>query len=158
MATLTLNRPDRLNALSPPIMQGLLEALPRLGRDTGVGAIILRGAGRAFCAGGDVKSMAEQAVDRSFEEQSAICASEWIARFLHEIPKPTIAMVNGARRRRGHGARACMRFAHSRRIGAVHNRLWRTSGSPVTLGADKNSDDAMPYLFSLQAGWDRQGT
>ena len=58
VATLTLNRPDRLNALSTPIMEGLLEALPRLARDTAVGVIVLTGAGRAFCAGGDVKSMA----------------------------------------------------------------------------------------------------
>lgn len=56
VATLTLNRPDRLNALSTPIMEGLLEALPRLAEDPAVGAIVLTGAGRAFCSGGDVKS------------------------------------------------------------------------------------------------------
>jgi enoyl-CoA hydratase/carnithine racemase len=59
VATLTLNRPDRLNALSTPIIEGLLEALPRLAEDTEVGAIVLTGAGRAFCSGGDVKSMTE---------------------------------------------------------------------------------------------------
>ena len=68
VATLTLNRPDRLNALSTPIMEGLLEALPRLARDTGVGVVVLTGAGRAFCAGGDVKSMAERSAERSMEE------------------------------------------------------------------------------------------
>ena len=61
VATLTLNRPERLNALSTPIMDGLLEALPRLARDSAVGAIVLTGAGRAFCAGGDVKGMATRA-------------------------------------------------------------------------------------------------
>src|SRR5271169_6204148 len=85
VATLTLNRPERLNALSTPIMDGLLEALPRLARDSAVGAIVLTGAGRAFCAGGDVKSMAEGRVERRME----------VSRLLHEIPKPTIAMVNG---------------------------------------------------------------
>jgi 2-(1,2-epoxy-1,2-dihydrophenyl)acetyl-CoA isomerase len=59
VATLTLNRPERLNALSSPIMEGLLEALPRLARDDSVGAIVITGTGRAFCAGGDVKRMAE---------------------------------------------------------------------------------------------------
>src|SRR5947209_19493952 len=71
VATLTLNRPDRLNALSTPIMEGLMEALPRLAGDPVVGAIVLTGAGRAFCAGGDVQRMAEETVPRSSEEDVA---------------------------------------------------------------------------------------
>jgi 2-(1,2-epoxy-1,2-dihydrophenyl)acetyl-CoA isomerase len=97
VATLTLNRPDRLNALSTPIIDGLLHALPRLAADPAVGAIMLTGAGRAFCAGGDVKRMAEETVVRSTAEDVArLRAKMDISRLLHEIPKPTIAMVNGA--------------------------------------------------------------
>src|SRR6185503_14182297 len=97
VATLTLNRPDRLNALSAPIMDGLLEALPRLAADPAIGAIVLTGAGRAFCAGGDVKRMAEETVPRSSDEDVArLRARMEISRLLHEIPKPTIAMVNRA--------------------------------------------------------------
>ena len=59
VAMLTLNRPDRLNAMSRPMLDALLEALPRLAADPEVGAVVLTGAGRAFCAGGDVKAMAE---------------------------------------------------------------------------------------------------
>ena len=96
VATLTLNRPDRLNALSAPIMEGLLEALPRLASDTAVGAIVLTGAGRAFCAGGDVKRMAEESIDRSGQEAVTLLRGRMeVSRLLHEIPKPTIAMVNG---------------------------------------------------------------
>ena len=96
VATLTLNRPDRLNALSTPIMEGLLEALPRLAGDSSIGAIVLTGAGRAFCAGGDVKRMAEETVPRSTDEDVARLRGRMeISRLLHEIPKPTIAMVNG---------------------------------------------------------------
>src|ERR1041385_7143709 len=96
VATLTLNRPDRLNALSAAIMEGLLEALPRLASDPAVGAIVLTGAGRAFCAGGDVKRMAEETVPRSSDEDVArLRARMEVSRLLHEIPKPTIAMVNG---------------------------------------------------------------
>src|SRR6476620_1375008 len=96
VATLTLNRPDRLTALSAPIMEGLLEAVPRLAADSSIGAIVLTGAGRAFCAGGDVKRMAEETVPRSSEEDVARLRSRMeISRLLHEIPKPTIAMVNG---------------------------------------------------------------
>src|SRR6185295_10575470 len=97
VATLTLNRPDRLNALSAPIMEGLLQALPRLAADPAIGTIVLTGAGRAFCAGGDVKRMAEEAAPRSSDEDVArLRARMEISRLLHEIPKPTIAMVNGA--------------------------------------------------------------
>jgi 2-(1,2-epoxy-1,2-dihydrophenyl)acetyl-CoA isomerase len=96
VAALTLNRPDRLNALSTPIMEGLLEALPRLAWDPAVGAIVLTGAGRAFCAGGDVKSMAEGSVERDMEEAVTHLRGRMeVSRLLHEIPKPTIAMVNG---------------------------------------------------------------
>lgn len=96
VATLTFNRPDRLNALSTPITQGLLDGLPRLAADPSVGVIVLTGAGRAFCAGGDVKSMAEGAVERSVEEAvSDLRGRMEVSRLLHEIPKPTIAMVNG---------------------------------------------------------------
>ena len=96
VATLTLNRPDRLNALSTPILEGLLEALPRLARDPAVGAIVLTGAGRAFCAGGDVKRMAEESTERSGAEAVALLRGRMeVSRLLHEIEKPTIAMVNG---------------------------------------------------------------
>ena len=88
VATLTLNRPDRLNALCTPIMEGLLEALPRLARDTGVGVIVLTGAGRAFCAGGDVKSMAERSAERSVEEAVIHLRGRMeVSRLLHEISK-----------------------------------------------------------------------
>jgi 2-(1,2-epoxy-1,2-dihydrophenyl)acetyl-CoA isomerase len=96
VAILTLNRPDRLNALSTPIMDGLLEALPRLTQDTAVGVIVLTGAGRAFCAGGDVKSMAEGSVERSVQEAVTHLRGRMeVSRLLHEVSKPTIAMVNG---------------------------------------------------------------
>src|SRR5439155_12896872 len=68
IATLTFNRPERMNALSTPIMEGLLHGLPRLAGDPAVKVVILTGAGRAFCAGGDVKSMAEGGESRSAAE------------------------------------------------------------------------------------------
>src|SRR5271156_2197925 len=96
VAILTLNRPDSLNALSTPITQGLLDGLPRLAADPAVGVIVITGAGRGFCAGGDVKSMAEPGAPRSEPEAIAHLRSrEELSRLLHEIDKPTIAMVNG---------------------------------------------------------------
>ncbi|GAC1333858.1 MAG: enoyl-CoA hydratase [Beijerinckiaceae bacterium] len=97
VATLTFNRPDRMNALSKPIMDGLLEGLPRLAGDPSVAVIVLTGAGRAFCAGGDVKRMAADEKPPSEAEATAnLRARTEVSRLLHEIPKPTIAMVNGA--------------------------------------------------------------
>ena len=99
VAVLTLNRPDRLNAMSPSMLDALLEALPRLAADPEVGVVVLTGAGRAFCAGGDVKAMAE---GREFggttleEKAQALRSRMEVSRWLHEMPKPTIAMVRGA--------------------------------------------------------------
>jgi 2-(1,2-epoxy-1,2-dihydrophenyl)acetyl-CoA isomerase len=96
VATLTLNRPDRLNALSTPMLDGLLEALPRLAADPGIAVVILTGAGRGFCAGGDVKGMAEGASQLGLEDAvQRLRGRMEVSRLLHEIPKPTIAMVNG---------------------------------------------------------------
>jgi 2-(1,2-epoxy-1,2-dihydrophenyl)acetyl-CoA isomerase len=96
IATLTFNRQARLNALSTPIVDGLLEALPRLEADTAVGVIVLTGAGRAFCSGGDVKGMAEATPSRDIGEAVLRLRSRMeVSRLLHEIGKPTIAMVNG---------------------------------------------------------------
>jgi 2-(1,2-epoxy-1,2-dihydrophenyl)acetyl-CoA isomerase len=77
-------------------LDGLLEALPRLAKDPDIGAIVLTGAGRAFCAGGDVKRMAEDPGQHNFEEAvQRLRGRMEAARLLHEIEKPAIAMVNG---------------------------------------------------------------
>ena len=98
VAVLTLNRPDRLNAMSRPMLDALLEALPRLAEDPAVGVVVLTGAGRGFCAGGDVKAMAEgkELGGQTMEEKAqALRARMETSRWLHEMPKPTIAMVRG---------------------------------------------------------------
>ena len=98
VAVLTLNRPDRLNAMSRPMLDALLEALPRLAEDPAVGVVVLTGAGRGFCAGGDVKAMAEgnELGGQTMEEKAqALRARMETSRWLHEMPKPTIAMLRG---------------------------------------------------------------
>lgn len=115
VAVLTMNRPDALNALTRPMMKGMWDALERYGADPAVGCIVLTGAGRGFCAGGDVKAMAsgEKSLG-SFEAKAAdLRARMDIVRLLHAGPKPTIAMVNGVAAGAGLGlALACdMRLA-----------------------------------------------
>jgi 2-(1,2-epoxy-1,2-dihydrophenyl)acetyl-CoA isomerase len=121
IATLTLNRPDRLNALSTLIMDGLLEALPRLANDAAVGAIVLTGAGRAFCSGGDVKSMAEGASGQRTSEDAVthLRGRMEVSHLLHEIPKPTIAMLNGP----AAGAGLSLALACDLRVAAQSARL-----------------------------------
>jgi 2-(1,2-epoxy-1,2-dihydrophenyl)acetyl-CoA isomerase len=99
VAVLTMNRPDRLNALSGEMLDTMLEALPRLADDPNVGCIVLTGAGRGFCAGGDVKAMAEgreMSGDTLEERAQGLRTKMETSRWLHEMPKPTIAMVRGA--------------------------------------------------------------
>ena len=96
IVTLTLNRPERLNAFSPDMLAGLHEALPRLGADPAVGAIVLTGAGRAFCAGGDVKTMGKRA-ERSFEQRvESIRTMHQLPLMMRTLPKVIIGMINGA--------------------------------------------------------------
>lgn len=119
VVTLTLNRPERRNALSKEMAQELLQALRRLQADESVGVLLLTGSGKGFCAGGDVKAMSDQ--DPSNLEQQAVALRERseIARLLHEMPKITIAMVNGA----AVGAGLAMALACDLRFGAAGAKL-----------------------------------
>ncbi|MGH8631198.1 MAG: enoyl-CoA hydratase/isomerase family protein, partial [Burkholderiales bacterium] len=105
VALITLNRPDSLNAMGGDLMPLLAQHLEQCRWDGGVRCVVLTGAGRAFCAGGDVKSMAGRTdggdgkrspaasfaygVDELRESQRRTSGT------LHTMPKPTIAMVNG---------------------------------------------------------------
>jgi len=95
IAWLTLNRPDRLNAFSPTMLQALGDALQRLGSNAEVGAVVITGAGRGFCAGGDVKTM-ETRASQGFEERvEGLRRMHQLPLLLRTIPKVVIAMVNG---------------------------------------------------------------
>jgi 2-(1,2-epoxy-1,2-dihydrophenyl)acetyl-CoA isomerase len=122
VATLTMNRPDRLNALSRDMLDRMLEALPRLAARPEVGVVVLTGAGRAFCSGGDVKAMAEarEAEGDTLEERAqALRARMESSRWLHEMPKPTIAMIRGA----AAGAGLSLALACDLRIASDNARL-----------------------------------
>lgn len=104
VALLTLNRADRLNAINGELMEALLEATRRLAADDTVRAVLLAGAGRAFCSGGDIRegdrrrdAQGAPARKPEFDEQVWSRYSRMqTARYLQEMPKPTIAMIRGA--------------------------------------------------------------
>ncbi|GJL86747.1 MAG: enoyl-CoA hydratase [Minwuia thermotolerans] len=98
VAVLTMNRPDRLNALSGEMLEALVENCQRLSMDRSIGCVVITGAGRGFCAGGDVKSMAEgrEFADNTLEAKVLkLRGGMEVSRLLHEMAKPTIAMVRG---------------------------------------------------------------
>ncbi|MBW2245061.1 MAG: enoyl-CoA hydratase/isomerase family protein, partial [Deltaproteobacteria bacterium] len=69
VAVVTLNRPEARNAISLEMKRALVELIPALGSDKGVGCVLLTGAGGAFCAGGDTKRMAAEGKPPSPEER-----------------------------------------------------------------------------------------
>ena len=109
VAVITLNRPDSLNAMGGQLMPLLSRYLVESSNDRSVRCVVLTGAGRAFCAGGDVKGMAagRDPVLRSNGEAPSVAgafaagvenlrASQRATSYmLHTMPKPTIAMING---------------------------------------------------------------
>ncbi|MEM9045907.1 MAG: enoyl-CoA hydratase [Pseudomonadota bacterium] len=98
IATLTLNRPEALNALSTEMLAALQGQFDKLSNDDTVKAVVLRGAGRAFCAGHDLKQMtaARQAPDggrEAFSDLFAQCARMMTS--IRHLPQPVIAEVHG---------------------------------------------------------------
>ena len=94
---LTLNRPEVMNAFSDTMRAQLLAQLERFATDRSVRCIIITGAGRAFCAGGDIASMAKLQDANSTEvvEQRMALGSQ-VVQLLRRMPQPVIAAVNGA--------------------------------------------------------------
>jgi 2-(1,2-epoxy-1,2-dihydrophenyl)acetyl-CoA isomerase len=97
LLTITMNRPDRRNALNPDMTRGLVEAARRAAEDHEVRAVLLKGAGGTFCVGGDVKSMAEGRAPLSFEAKMVnLRRGMEVSRILHQMSKPVVAQVDGA--------------------------------------------------------------
>src|ERR1700752_718243 len=97
IVTITLNRPERLNALAGYMRRDLAEALEEAGSDPHIRVVVLRGEGRAFCAGGDVHFMAEL-VEREDSEEFArlLGAARRVILAMRHMTKPVIASIEGA--------------------------------------------------------------
>lgn len=94
--TLTLNRPEALNALNREMTLALRDSMEAAARDRGVGAVIITGAGRAFCAGADLKDVVARrdAGDRDLGDDLRTNYTPLI-RAMRACPKPVIAAING---------------------------------------------------------------
>jgi len=89
LATVTLNRPEKLNALTPELCQQLIVALRTVATNAAVRVIILTGAGRAFCAGADLTILGS-------DGDTLVAGGKEVALLLRGAPQPVIAAVNGA--------------------------------------------------------------
>jgi enoyl-CoA hydratase len=94
VATLRLNRPERLNAVSADMYVAMGEALATVETDPGIRSVIFTGAGRAFCVGADLKAHGEGEMDADARRAYVESAQE-VCQRVQELPKPTIAAVNG---------------------------------------------------------------
>ena len=106
VSTLTLNRPDKLNALAQDLLDDMLSALNAVRNHEATRALIVTGAGRGFCAGADLsdgldstdpQEVADETRRRMAERFNPVVAQ------LQDLNVPTIAAVNGVRGRRGRG-------------------------------------------------------
>lgn len=144
---LTLDRPERRNALSPAMYEALLGALQAAAADPEVGVVVLTGAGPAFCAGGDVARMAGNAGMpplpfegrlRDLRRRTGICE------LLHTMPKPTIAMMRGY----AVGAGLSLALACDLRYADTTSRL-RTGFVDVGLSGDFGAHYFLPRLVGM---------
>lgn len=136
VATLTFNRPQKLNALSAEMVESSIAAIERFSADPQVGCIVVTGAGRGFCSGGDVSAMntthASTAEPPSFERRvDGQRASHRLSGLLYACPKVTIAAINGP----AAGAGLGIALACDLRIAADNARM-TTAFAKVGFGGD----------------------
>jgi enoyl-CoA hydratase/carnithine racemase len=106
VATITLNRPERMNAFTEQMARELIAAFGETDANDDVRAVIVTGAGRAFCAGADLgaggatfdyeKRLAARGVDEKFDEERARDGGGMVGLRIYESTKPVIAAINGA--------------------------------------------------------------
>lgn len=97
IALLVMNRPDKLNALNSDLSTALNEALARIAEDDSIHVVVLSGAGRAFCAGGDLAAIGKGRERKETAELGPILRSGMQAVLkMRLMPQPVIAAVNGA--------------------------------------------------------------
>lgn len=111
VATLTLNRPEAANAYDEDLLRALTAMLEKLGADTAVRAVVIRGAGRHFQAGADLKWLNHLSCQGPEENYEASIITVRFSKTLNELPKPTIAVVHGACFGGGCGIACCVDVA-----------------------------------------------
>jgi 2-(1,2-epoxy-1,2-dihydrophenyl)acetyl-CoA isomerase len=141
VATITLNRPDALNALTDDMKVALRESVEATTRDDTVRAVVLTGAGRAFCVGQDLREHADN-IERGDTSMSTVAEHyNPLVTAVASVPKPVIAAVNGA----AAGAGASLAFACDFRI-ASEDASFVMAFSRIGLGPDTGASWTLQRL------------
>lgn len=142
VVTITLNRPDALNSLDVALKEALAEALAAVETDRSCRAVVLTGAGRAFCAGQDLREHMETLESEPGDALRTVRAHyNPIATRLGSLPKPVVAAVRGM----AAGAGAGLAFLADFRIGGPSTRFLLAFAN-VGLAADTGASWSLPRL------------
>jgi enoyl-CoA hydratase/carnithine racemase len=146
VAEITLNRPERLNALTFEVYEELARAFEALAAEDGVRAVLLSGAGRAFCSGGDVEDIIGALFGRGWEELHEF--TRLTCRLILAIracPRPVVAALNGTVA----GAGAVVATACDFRVGAESAKIAFLFTKVGLSGADMGASWLLPRIVGL---------
>lgn len=146
VATITLNRPERLNALTFEVYRELTDTFAALRHENEVRSIVITGAGRAFCSGGDVHDIIGELFSKNMEgllEFTRLTCE--LIRNMRTLPKPIIASLNGTTA----GAGACIALASDIRIANPSAKIAFLFVRVGLSGADMGAAHLLPRLVGL---------
>ena len=148
IALVTLNRPEKLNALNRRMAKELIELCQELEADDAVRAVIFAGAGRAFSSGGDIQDfMVKLASATTQEKEAAVRLADMAALYLKKMEKPTIAAVHGV----ATGGGCCIAMACDIRIATEDARFALVFVHRGLSGADMGATYFLPRIVG--SGW-----
>jgi enoyl-CoA hydratase/carnithine racemase len=146
VATITLNRPERLNALTFEVYRELTDTFAALRNEANVRAVVITGAGRAFCSGGDVHDIIGELFARNMEgllEFTRMTCE--LIRNIRALPQPVIASLNGTTA----GAGACIALAADIRIASEEAKIAFLFVKVGLSGADMGAAYLLPRVVGL---------
>jgi enoyl-CoA hydratase/carnithine racemase len=146
VATITLNRPERLNALTFEVYRELADVFASLAYEKDVRVVVITGAGRAFCSGGDVHDIIGELFNRNMEgllEFTRMTCE--LVRNIRALPKPVIASLNGTTA----GAGACIALASDIRIASDEAKIAFLFVKVGLSGADMGAAYLLPRVVGL---------
>src|SRR5258705_4237437 len=146
VATITLNRPERLNALTFEVYRELTDLFASLANETDVRVVVITGTGRAFCSGGDVHDIIGELFTRDME--GLLEFTRMTCQLIHNIrasPKPVIASLNGTTA----GPGACIALASDIRIASEEAKIAFLFVKVGLSGADMGAAYLLPRLVGL---------
>jgi enoyl-CoA hydratase/carnithine racemase len=146
IATITLNRPERLNAITFEVYRELTDAFAAMRDEKDVRVVVITGAGRAFCSGGDVRDIIGELQGRDAEgllEFTRLTCE--LIRNMRLLPKPIIASLNGTTA----GAGACIALASDIRIAAEEAKIAFIFVKVGLAGTDMGATYLLPRMVGL---------